>query len=74
MIIVDLNKSYQNKSTHIVAEKVVLLWSQKSCFFSVAPQSHLGQAKSGQIDLSYLTCQGLPESPSYDPSWSSVWK
>jgi hypothetical protein len=72
MILVDLDESYQNihkiyiKSSHIARKKVVLLWAQKSCFFTFASKTHLGQAKSGKIDLCYTTSQGLPESPSYD--------
>ena len=57
MILVDLNKNYQNipKSTHIARKKVPLLCGQKSCFFIFAPKTHLGQAK---IDLCYTDRQG----------------
>jgi hypothetical protein len=43
MILVDHDEGYQNitKSSHIATKKVVLLWGQKSYFFSYASKSHL---------------------------------
>jgi hypothetical protein len=37
------------KTTPHCLEKVVLLWGQKSCFFSFAPKKHLSQEKIGTI-------------------------
>jgi hypothetical protein len=65
MILVDLNKSYQNipKSPHIARKKVPLLWGQKSCFYQ---QTNLSQGKPSKKNLCITTRQGLSESLSHD--------
>jgi hypothetical protein len=67
MIRVDLDESYQYilKSSHIARKKVLLLWGQKSCFFSFAPKRHLSQSKVGTIHMCTHNSSGLSESVSY---------
>ncbi len=68
MILVDLDESYQNipKSPQIARKTVVLLWGQKSCFFSFVPKRYLSQGKPSKKNLCTTTRQGLSESLTYD--------
>ncbi len=65
-------RELQEYTKNIIREKVVLLWGENRVFIFLPP--HLGQVKSGQIDLFYTTRQGLSESASYDLTWPSVRK